>query len=122
METLTIGNLRQTIYAPDEPIPGYKMKTWVPPVEWGPGIIMGESKLQPRSPRRSSGDERFLSGRGPSADACALQGMAVPFEIIYFDRVDKWVNRLIRSVHGYDKPERTPQPTFNDDDLCAVPV
>jgi hypothetical protein len=121
--TVTQGNLRVVVFDKDEPIEGYKKKTWVPPAEWGEGEVMSESVIRPNFPR-SSGNATFASGNGTSDRAGVFHTMAVPYERLYFEKVDKWVSRLIRPCHGYDitPPPAQQQPTFNEDDLCAVPV
>lgn len=119
MQTRTTGNLRQTVFDPDEPIDGFKKRTWVPPAEWGQGQIIGESTIRPR-PRQQSRDLRFASGVDGPACISSLYGVA--YEILYFEKVDKWVNRLTRHVHGYDTAPPRHQPDFNEDDLCAAPT
>ncbi|RAU22299.1 hypothetical protein CU669_09250 [Paramagnetospirillum kuznetsovii] len=116
-EYVTNGNLRTRVDDIDEPIEGFKKKTWVPPAEWGPFKIMSEGMIRPRAPR-PTGDLRFLSGVGGGGEGLNL--LSVPYERLYFEKVDTWVSRLIRPVHGYDTVPR--QPDFNDDDLCPVPV
>jgi hypothetical protein len=117
-EVVTQGNSRVEFRDPDEPIEGFKKKTWVPPAEWGPGQFMGEGQLHPRSPR-PIGNERFLSGIGTASTSGGLHQLAVPYVSIYFKKVDKWVKRLVRPCHGYDAPIPShQQPEFNHDDLC----
>jgi hypothetical protein len=115
--TITEGNHRVVVFDPDEPIEGYKKKTWVPPAEWGPGKVVSEGVIRPNSPR-PMGNDRFLGGSGAGSNPGVFHAMAVPYETLHFEKGDIWIRRLIRPCHGYDVAPVCEQPDFNADDLC----
>jgi len=101
-EYITNGNLRTRVYDPDEPVEGYKKKTWKAPAEWGPFVVWHEGMT-----RDTNGNVTPLS---------------LPYVVLHFEKVDQTIRQLQRPVHGYDQAPIPQQPAFNDDDLCAVPV
>ena len=96
-QTVRQGNHRATVFDPDEPIEGYKKKTWEPPKEWGPYVIRGEGKTTDKNGH--------------------ITPMSLPYVVLYFEKPDTFVKRLVRACHGYDTIPLH-QPEFNSDDLC----